>query len=273
MSKYNFFKLLNDQDLSAEKLGCFFLQLEKTEQILLIKEYFATFRIGASKEFNIDNTLAPIQKLNQKLKLYEIINQTPGLAYNILSNCDTLEYLQWVVEKMHINPLATSESRKIYVRTGSTNITNPRYMSGKYMSVLSINTGNDSSFLLSPTTAPDSKHLSAIKEEIIYKYIGKKNKKDLVVYLLSVGCAKDVLDKKITTSDKIKNISKDAFLGTTQLSILGLLICYFFFSFDSGNIFSTISIAIVISLLASWHHTYTISKQFSHVKKYLLNIK
>lgn len=267
------FRLLNTSDLNADKLKNFFIQFEQNEQIVMIQSYFMAFHSKVYKMFDISKTLEPMKQVSEELKLYELINNTPGLAYKVLSSCDTLPYLKWAVEEMKINPLCISQSTNVYSKFENPYI-NTNYMSGEHISIFSVNTDEKNHYMFTQLPTCNPQHLTTIKQEIIYQYIGKKDKAELVEYLLNLGCGKEVLNKKISSKDKVKNVLLTAFDSLFEFAFIILLAVYLLaHQIDVKSAIIIFLSAICLSLLHAVYKTHTVILKYRDIKNYLTNIK
>lgn len=110
-TREDFYIILNESNNKVRELQILFSPLANRDRINLLNDYFSEiFNSGATKLKNSEKTLIIMEELNKSIQLYDVVNKTPNAAYDLLLSCNTIEKMQWAIEKMKINPICFSDN-------------------------------------------------------------------------------------------------------------------------------------------------------------------
>lgn len=274
-TREDFYKILNDSNNKVRELQILFSPLANIYRINLLKDYFfEIFNSGTTKLKNSEKTLIIMEELNTSIQLYEIVNKTPNAAYNLLLSCNTIEKMQWAIEKMKINPICFSdELENIYYIKGPINTAGRQrasFVIAPYINIFAFSQYPNGDYTILENENSQDEDIKLIKKELIYKFM---NNPSILKYLLKCGCGTEINNKKFDKKDLQEYILKNSFqemLGT--IILVGLILGFFF----SINILTIATSLIIGPLMFFWFKKSSfndIENKFEDVRKYFLKLK
>jgi hypothetical protein len=230
-NQHVFWQLLNNPWPNIQELQKLFNRVEVKEKHSLLRYYFRNFITTSGRTFEVDHTLPAMEKLNKLINFSEIINETPGLAYSCLKHCHELKHMKWAVEVLKINPICFSEDGNI-VYTGR----GGHFFTGKYTSINLFREDGKDKYFKQCSTTTDPKEVTTLKEELVYEFSNFKKVKN---YLLELGGAEELRNKKLSVSQQLEIIYKNI---TCCAFSTFVVVWLFSLPFSKGGLLNTLII-------------------------------
>lgn len=234
--------------------------LEHKKRIL--RYYFSNFTTTSGRRFEVDHTLPIMENLNKLVNFSELINNTPGFAYDCLQYCQELKHMRWAVEVLKINPICFStEGNKVYTGRGG------HFLTGKYTSIDCFRENGKNikeKYHKFSYFTTDPKEVTTIQEELVYAFV---NFKEVRTYLLELGAGKELLTKKLSFPQQLDIMVKNITCCTYQTFILFWILSLPFSTISLLNTFIVLGISLSINFLTGFIVINRISNKITSLQR------
>lgn len=274
-TREDFYIILNESNNKVRELQILFSPLANRDRINLLNDYFSEiFNSGATKLKNSEKTLIIMEELNKSIQLYDVVNKTPNAAYDLLLSCNTIEKMQWAIEKMKINPICFSDKlEKVYYIKGPINTAGRQrgsFVIAPYINILAFSQCSNGDYTILEKQNSKYEDIKLIKKELIYNFM---NNPSILKYLLKYGCGTEINNKKFDKKEIQEYIFKNSFQEMLGTIIFVGLIVSLFFSINRLTIATSLIIGTSIFFWLKRSSFNDIESKFQEMRQYFLKLK